>query len=275
MAGNGKSADEHNQATAPEPARLGASCTNAASDAARNRTRGTDSTATNTRIPSGLGIPRLVSLLILANAVLMATAALVYPERFRFWEYPLSELGAYRTMNGTQNGPSQFFFIVDMVLSGLVMALIAHRFRHRRGCPNRLLRTVLASVGAFGFWIAVLPYDLYLVNHSLGSAFVFFSLWALSVSYLAEVRTRGETGVFLLGHGVLQTTVISYAVTFLVNVPAKQAAQKLAVFGLMLIVRVLCAQNGNGDAGEAVNPAENDAAELGVIADCRRPNGGK
>lgn len=173
----------------------------------------------------------LFLILAAANGLFLTLGMLTYAEPFRFWEYPLSDLGATVTATGIRNGISILFFICAMLTSCLVMVLLSRRFRG--------FRRALCLSCAAGFLISTFPHNICNPVHSLGAALMVGSLWGLSVSFLGTLRIRNSVSPFLLGHALLQGTILTYAVTFILDSPVKQVTQKLAVLGLLTVLLVM------------------------------------
>ena len=163
-------------------------------------------------------------------------AALVFGEPFLFWVFPLSDLGATVTENGFENGRSVVIFASDMIACAVVMSVIGVFFLRDRGVRHRSLRVTFSFTCALGFLIAAFPHDIFSAQHTFGSAFMVGSLWFHSVLFLEDIRFYRGRAASLRHHFVLQSTVLSYAVAYVLDAPIKQVLQKFAVLGLSVVL---------------------------------------
>ena len=69
--------------------------------------------------------------------------------------------------------------------------------------------------------------------HVTGGGLIFFSLWMLTMIYLANARRQGLGGTFWFGMVVLQSTVLTYAFYFAIDSEFQQAAQGFGLVGLI------------------------------------------
>ena len=159
-------------------------------------------------------------------------ATLFYGERFRFWHHPYSGLGATVTENELPNRSAAVVFDTVLVCIALILIVIAIAAARDRRLPHRGVRTVFSSAASFGALIATYPHNLYPVQHALGSAFLVGSLWMLSNFFIYDVAKRGSLGTARWLAVILHTTVVSYAIAYVINADSKQIFQKFAVFGL-------------------------------------------
>jgi len=74
-----------------------------------------------------------------------------------------------------------------------------------------------------------------------GAALFVAAIWALGTLLLIEAwkSTNRERNILL--QILLQSTVIGYAVTFFADLPVKNIAQKFAVFGLIIVLKIATA----------------------------------
>ena len=174
----------------------------------------------------------LLSTLFLGIIVSIA----LYGERFRFWEFPYSGLGATKTVNGYANPKAMLVFATDMICIGIILLIISIVSGSDRALPYRRLRTIFAASGGFGAFVATFPHDIYPTQHILGSAFLVGSLWVLAVFLIIDISRSISSTIALRFHFLLHMTVVSYAIAYVANVLSKQIFQKIAVFGLSVVL---------------------------------------
>ncbi len=158
---------------------------------------------------------------------------LFYREPFRFWQYPLSDLGATQTEHGLSNVPSIIFFDAGMIVSSLMMLAVSARFAVST-VEHRMAKRALTFLTGMGFLVIMFPYNINDGIHMTGGGAVFGGLWGLTLLLSLELRKRIGLARFWLIQLVLQGTILPYAALFMLGKPIKQAFQKPAVLGLML-----------------------------------------
>jgi hypothetical protein len=180
--------------------------------------------------------PTIARRLTVVIAVLLSALTLgmlFYRELFRFWQYPLSDLGATRTEHGLSNIPSIIFFDSGMIMSGLLMFSISARFKAST-VEHRMIKRALTFLSGIGFLIIIFPYNINDSIHMTGGGAVFGGLWGLAVLLSLEMRHGLGTLRFWLIQLLLQGTILPYAALFVLGKAIKQVFQKPAVLGLML-----------------------------------------
>jgi hypothetical protein len=155
---------------------------------------------------------------------------LAYGEKFLFWEHALSYIGGMQTQNGEPNSTSLIIYTTGMVLCSLVC------FRVSTGLSSRFYRYLFKACGA-GFILMTVPCDLFNFVHTTGAAIVLGTLWLFTVLNINELFPHHKSRV-LFYHLILQGTVLPYVYLFAIGSPHRQAAQKLAVLGLILILKI-------------------------------------
>ena len=182
-------------------------------------------------------------------------AILAYAEPFLFWQYPFSGLGASETPGGFRNNLSMVIFVTDMTVCGIILLCIMTAFIKDREMPFRSNRIAFAAIGALGAFIATFPHNLFDVQHKVGSGFFVGSLWVLAVLFITDVRILVFRAYSNVLHVILHTTVVAYAITFVIDANSKQVFQKFATVGLAAgILMSLGALSRR--AAEAVTPIE-------------------
>ncbi len=162
-----------------------------------------------------------------------------YGEKFLFWEYPVSSLGATVTVNGYDNSTSQCIFDSGMAISGIMLILLSKDIRYTHDIvTHSTQKELLCRIGGIGFFIMLYPHNINNFIHSIGSGFAVGSLWLSSMIYLHELQEAGYKKIAPPLQFLLQGTLLPYAMTFFFNVSIKQYNQKFAVFGVILVLRI-------------------------------------
>jgi hypothetical membrane protein len=173
--------------------------------------------------------------LLAINTATCVVATLLYPEKYVIAQHALSDFGATVTRDQLLPNPiAPWVFGVGMVVSAVWMFGMPAKLDE--GEHRRSLMVRMAQLCAIGFLFMVAPHNLPLTRpiHMTGGACIFFSLWAFAVHYLVACRRNGQRLLFLVGMLILQASVLFYAVLFVVDSPAKQAAQAIALVGVIL-----------------------------------------
>ncbi len=178
-------------------------------------------------------IRRQLSIVMTILIAAITLGVVFYREPFRFWKYPLSDLGATVTEHGFSNIFSILFFDSGMILSGLIMFSISSRFAASK-VEHRRIKRGLTFLCGIGFFVIIFPYNINDTIHMTGGGAVFGSLWGLTVLFLLELRHSVGWLRFWALQLPLQGTILPYAALFMAGLPIKQVFQKPAVVGLML-----------------------------------------
>lgn len=162
--------------------------------------------------------------------VTLSLGIITYGEKFLFWEHALSYLGGVHTQNGSPNSLSLMIFGSGMISCALICLHI-----------NRLLcndpsKYLFRTCGG-GFVLMIVPCDLLNQVHSIGAAMVFATLWFFTVLLVNDLNKIYRTRAYLY-HFILHGTVLPYAFMYVAGSPFRQAAQKVAVLGMMLILKI-------------------------------------
>ena len=127
-------------------------------------------------------------LLILQMVLFWIFGMHAYSEKFRFWEYAVSYLGALRTVNGHANTPSLIWFVTSMLISAWFMHRMSVLNKNRQ-IVNGSIYQVLYTMGWIGSLIICCPKDISRPVHAMGAGLLVFSHVMLSlVRILAQGR---------------------------------------------------------------------------------------
>ncbi len=165
-------------------------------------------------------------------------ASLAYNGRFNLLTDPFSRLGASITPEGDANRASMAIFIIDMVITAILFSCLAVIFFKDKDVPFRGVRVLFSIVAALGACIATFPNNYFLVQHQLGAGFLVGSFWLHGILFIVDAGRVIQKAHALLLHLLLQTTILTYAYTFLVNAPVRDIVQKFAIVGLALSIEL-------------------------------------
>ena len=178
---------------------------------------------------------RHIITLVLFQLFFCVVASFFYPEPFIPGHHAVSDFGATVTHDSLEPNPiSPWIYGIGLALSAVWVLMMPSRvdrdYRHRNTLRH------LCVMCAVAFLMMIAPHDLpsTRVFHVTGSGFLFFALWAMTMLYLFRCRSRGHLGLFRIGMVLLQVTILSYAVLFVVDSPAKQMGQAVSIIGLLL-----------------------------------------
>lgn len=186
-------------------------------------------------------ISRLFARLIFLIMATFILGMLVYGGTFSFWNSAFSDLGSTVTPEGNSNMPACVVFMTGMVLSGITLLRISKRFAREKGLAHHKLKAHFSLLGGLGCFIFIFPHNINNDIHMVGAALFVASIWSLGTLLLIESRKTVNRERNILLQTILQSTVISYAVTFFADLPHKNIAQKFAVFGLIFVLRSVTA----------------------------------
>lgn len=175
----------------------------------------------------------MISVIIPITLIL---ALVLFREPFHFWRNAFSELGEAVTPQGRSNLPSRLVFSIGWFACGIAMAHISSRYGKNRELRSSVFKRWLAMAGSIGFFVAIVPNDTNHILHSVGMGLVVAATYFFGMLFLLELRSSISTLTFYANMIFLQSTVLTYAVTFFIDSTIKQAAQKFCVLGLLIVV---------------------------------------
>lgn len=171
--------------------------------------------------------------LVLANTIIIfIIGALIYREKFHFWDFAYSYLGMTRTPGGFGNTPSFLVYVAGCLFNSFIC------FRISNTLIVQLYRILFKMCGA-GYLLLMLPCNLIDSIHSIGGALVFGSLWFFSVVSIKDIYNSGKKYRALLYSLLLNGTILPYAYMYFVKSPYMQIAQKIALVGLILVLKLI------------------------------------
>lgn len=168
----------------------------------------------------------LLSLILLVFILGIIT----YAEKFDFWADPLSVLGEIYPQKTNSNMLAFGIFLSGMLLCSLISFSISQGLKDIYGHK-------LFKLTGTGFILLAFPSNHLSWLHSLGGALTVGSLWWFCVTILNDLFKRSGKIKIIIYHILLQGTVLPYAFLYFAGVPGRQAAQKFAVLGLILVLK--------------------------------------
>ncbi len=178
--------------------------------------------------------------LVAINAIFIFLSIISYGEKFIFWEYAFSRLGATTTISGLSNY-SFYFYDLGAILNGLVLLFLAHEFKQIRNKKYRFYR-LLVSISAVGAFISITPHNLLDLIHMLGSGLMIGCLWLLITLFLFELKPRLKKYRFYFYQAILQIPILIYTLTFFSALPIRDFYQKFAVIALFISLIIIASQ---------------------------------
>lgn len=148
-------------------------------------------------------------ILIIINIVLITLAIYFYNDKFFFWAYPFSYLGASKTFNplinnfgNIDNFTSQIIYSIDMFLSGVVMLVLTFNLYFNKKSDKNNLIVSLYFLAGMGFIIAAFsPDDIRHNYHVLVSALMVASFWILATNYISQLKNKNRKITLLYSAG--------------------------------------------------------------------------
>jgi hypothetical protein len=164
----------------------------------------------------------------------LCVAMFAYKGGFRFWKYPVCNLGVIYIHGQKFNITSALLFDITLLISSILMLKAAFSFSDDVPFQHKRLKQILSYTCAVGFFLLIFPYTYLLKIHIVGGAFVVGSLWGLAILLSIEIKPFIATSTFLLYHLILQGSIWTYAVLYTMGDPANEPAQKIGIACLMI-----------------------------------------
>ena len=92
-------------------------------------------------------------------------------------------------------------------------------------------------MGGLGCFVFIFPHNINDNIHMIGAALFVAAVWAMGTLLLVESRKTINRERTVLLQTLLQSTVISYAISYFADLSIKNIAQKFAVFGLIIVLK--------------------------------------
>ena len=177
---------------------------------------------------------------VLAAGLLSAVffSMLFYGEKFLFWKYPLSALGAYHTPNGVSNTVSMLIYGAGFIFCSVVFLKAAAYYRRNDSVPFRNAKLKLCYMISAGFFLGIAPHDVIWVLHTIGNGIMTGMLWILIMIYLYQAFYPEQKPVYYMNMILLQVFLLPYAFLFAIDSDYRDIAQKFAFFGVFGILLI-------------------------------------
>ncbi|MBN2601134.1 MAG: hypothetical protein JXR87_03995 [Candidatus Marinimicrobia bacterium] len=182
-------------------------------------------------------ISSLFTRLILLIGLTFTLSMILFGGSFSFWNSAFSDLGSTITPDGISNYSSCIIFMIGMVISGIIFFMIGWLFLKNKNIVHHRLKFTFSLMGSLGCFIFIFPHNINNNIHMIGAALFVAAVWALGTLFLIESRKIGERERTVILQTILQSTVISYAISYFADLSIKNIAQKFAVFGLIIVLK--------------------------------------
>ncbi|NLM46488.1 MAG: hypothetical protein GX200_06790 [Firmicutes bacterium] len=153
-----------------------------------------------------LVISRLYILAFAYNLTMLVLVARCYAETFSLVMYPLSWLGKVTLDSGAANTPAAVLFAAGIVFNMYLWKKVLDELA-KTSMGKKLPAKILGSFVFYGFLLAALPCDVFVLLHSIGGGLLVGGLWAFTawlLYYARDVLGR-------LNHLLLQAALHSSA----------------------------------------------------------------
>jgi len=191
----------------------------------------------------GQNTSQLFALVFYLFIVTIFLSMINYGEPFIFSEYAISDLGTTLTKTNQSNTVCFAIFGIGMISCGMIMLKLFRKFINNPNIMNVKIKQYLLLLTAFGFFLILYPYNLNNTIHSIGAGLIVGSLWALEGLFLIELVKLTKALKYFLYLSLLQVSVLGYAYLYFINSPLRQNFQKLSVFFLLLIMKIITSGN--------------------------------
>ncbi len=187
-------------------------------------------------------INKLLTYFLCLNVTAFILGMITYGEKFLFWEYALSFIGGTITVTGIPNTASWLIFSCGMILCSILCFYISFLLRGENEMKHQKFKQYLFLICGIGYLIILMPYNINNNIHAIGAGLIFGMLWLITVVLITELNQYIKNYKILLYHLLLQGTVLPYAFLYFIHSPLQKQVQKIAVVGLMSILKLVSTQ---------------------------------
>jgi hypothetical protein len=182
--------------------------------------------------------------IFLANIIIIfIIGTLTYGEKFNFRDYAYSYLGMIKTPGGNENTLSFIIYVAGCILNSIIC------FKVGSVATGRLFKTFFIICGV-GYLLLMLPCDMINSIHSAGGALVVGSLWLFSILSISDIYHFGKKLRALAYFILLNGTILPYAFMHFTGSPSEQIAQKPALLGLIVVLKMILMEYTHEDVRE-------------------------
>jgi hypothetical membrane protein len=183
-------------------------------------------------------INRYFNALIILFFSTFGLSMLAFADSFSMQHNALSDLGCTRTPTGEPNTIGFIIFACGLALSSGLLFRISRLFRLDDSIRHHRIKQYLCLMGSLGCLLFIFPYNLNDNVHMIGAAMLVGALWAIgSLNLLEDHQAIGNIR-FILWMLLLQGSVLTYAAAFAFDLPFCNIAQKFAVSGLGVVIKI-------------------------------------
>jgi hypothetical protein len=179
---------------------------------------------------------RLMNYLFASVLLTFIFGVLTYGEKFRLWEYAYSYIGMFRTPGGSPNTTAMLVYLAGNLFNSIIC------FKIRNIYFDKFHRIIFGICGA-GFLLLMLPCDIINPVHAAGGAMVFGTLWVYALVRIRYLNHTGEKIRAILCFLLLNGTILPYAYLYFINSPDQIFAQKPAMLGLIIVLKLVILKN--------------------------------
>lgn len=177
----------------------------------------------------------ILYIIFLATYIL---SLLTFGESFRFWEYPLSDLGSTHTADGSSNMLSWTILTLGMLAISYLLIKTGLLFNRESNIRHYKFKQVFCISAGIGSFIFIFPHNINNTIHSVGSGLLVGNMWALATLLLIEARFKISREKFVTLMALLQITVVGYAITYFAQLPIRNVVQKFAAVTLFVVLKL-------------------------------------
>jgi len=185
-------------------------------------------------------LSHLMNIFLANTIIIFILGALTYGEKFRFWDYAYSYLGMMKTPGGNVNTLSFIIYVTGCMLNSVIC------FKISNNVTGQLNKIFFKMCGA-GYLLLMLPCDIINSIHSAGGTLVVGSLWLFTVISISDIYHSGRKLRAVLYFVLLSGTVLPYAFMHFVNSSYEQIAQKPALLGLIIVLKLILTEYTHED----------------------------
>jgi hypothetical protein len=185
----------------------------------------------------------LMNIFLTNTIIIFILGALTYGEKFQFWDYAYSYLGMIKTPGGNENTLSFIIYVAGCMINSVIC------FKVSNNITGHLNKIFFKTCGA-GYLLLMLPCDVINSIHSIGGALAVGSLWFFSIISINDIYHSGNKFRAVLYFLLLNGTILPYAFAHFMDLSWKQIAQKPALLGLIIVLKLILAEHSDNKIKE-------------------------
>ena len=183
-------------------------------------------------------LSNLMNIFLANTIIIFILGALTYGEKFRFWDYAYSYLGMIKTPGGNANTLSFIIYVAGCMLNSVICFKVSNNVKEQ-------LNKIFFKICGAGYILLMLPCDVINSIHSVGGALVVGSLWFFSIIGINNIYRSGNKLRALLYFLLLNGTILPYAFAHFVELSWEQIAQKPALLGLIIVLKLILTEHSS------------------------------